>query len=84
MILRGWKDICSAAGGMHEDTARRLMREEGLPVEIIGGKPMSTSEALELWVANRVSENVVKNKVGRSDPIEGRSDPTGPEMQFSD
>ena len=53
MILRGWKSICETAGGMHEDTARRLMREEGLPVEIIGGKPMSTTEALEDWVRCR-------------------------------
>jgi len=56
MILRGWKDICSAAGGMHEETARRLMREEGLPVEMIGGKPMSTSEAIERWVSSRLSK----------------------------
>lgn len=75
MILRGWKDICKAIGGMHEDTARKLMNEEGLPVEMIGGRPMSTSESLEKWVVSRVSGDVVKNKVGRSDPTEGRSDP---------
>lgn len=82
MILRGWKDICFAAGGMHEDTARRLMREEGFPVEIVGGKPMSTSAAIESWVSARIEKHV-KKKTGRSDPIEGRSDPTEPEMQFS-
>lgn len=50
MILRGWKDICSASGGMSEDTARRLMREQGMPVRIIGGKPMTTMEDLKEWV----------------------------------
>ena len=79
MILRGWKAICAAVGGMHEDTARRLMREEGFPVEMIGGKPMSTSEALAAWIEKRV-----KKKLGRSDPIEGRSDPFEAEMRFSD
>ena len=70
MILRGWKDICKAAGGMSVDTARKLARDDGLPVEFIGGRPMSTSEDLEKWVSARISENAVKNKIGRSEPIE--------------
>lgn len=53
MILRGWKSICETAGGMSEETARKLMREESMPVAIIGGKPMSTTEALEDWVRCR-------------------------------
>jgi hypothetical protein len=53
MILRGWKSICAAAGGMSEDTARKLMRHGGMPVAIIGGKPMTTTEALEEWVQCR-------------------------------
>ena len=50
MILRGWDAICAAAGGMCENTARRLMREEGFPARIVAGKPMSTSEAILDWV----------------------------------
>lgn len=53
MILRGWKDICEAAGGMSEDTARQLMLEEGFPVTIVARKPMSTSAAIEIWVQRR-------------------------------
>ena len=70
MILRTWKDICRALGGMSDDTARKLMDEEGLPVEIIGGRPMSTSEALEKWVTDRVTKDDVKNIIGRSTPME--------------
>lgn len=70
MILRTWKDICRALGGMSADTARKLVEKEGLPVELIGGRPMSTSEALERWVTNRVTQNDVKNIIGRSEPIE--------------
>ena len=79
MILRTWKDICRALGGMHENTARRLVREEGLPVEQIGGRPMSTSEDLEKWVSARVNRDAVKNKIGHSDLLGGHSDLTGPE-----
>ena len=69
MILRTWKHICRALGGMSDDTARKLMDEEGLPVEIIGGRPMSTSEALEKWVTDRVTKDDVKNIIGRSTPM---------------
>ena len=57
MILRGWKAICEAAGGMDEDVARRLMQEENMPVTFLGGKPMSTSEALFEWVQKRCQED---------------------------
>ena len=70
MILRTWKDICRALGGMSADTARRLAQKEGLPVDVIGGRPMSTSEALEKWVTDRVTRDDVKNKIGRSEPTE--------------
>lgn len=53
MILRGWKNICAAVGGMSTSTARRLMREQGMPVSLIAGAPMTTTEALEEWVACR-------------------------------
>lgn len=53
MILRGWKSICSSFGGMSEKTARKLMREEGLPVVYIAGTPMSTPAALEEWVHDK-------------------------------
>ena len=53
MILRGWKNICKELGGMSTSTARRLMKEEGLPVKLIAGAPMATTEALEEWVRCR-------------------------------
>lgn len=52
MILRGWKNICKAAGGMSAATARKLVHE-GMPVSIIAGSPMTTTEALEEWVKCR-------------------------------
>ena len=56
MILRGWKDISLAAGGMSEGSMRRLMRNEGFPVTIIAGRPMSTTEAISEWVEKRCQE----------------------------
>ena len=57
MILRGWKNICAALDGMSETTARQLMREAGLPVCIVAGKPMSTCTALSNWVQEKCQEN---------------------------
>jgi hypothetical protein len=55
-ILRGWESICAAAGGMHQDTARRLMHKENFPVKFIGGKPMSTLKAIEEWVESKIAK----------------------------
>lgn len=57
MILRGWKDICKAAGGVSINAARRLARDEGMPVTFLAGKPMSTTTALAAWVEKRCQEN---------------------------
>ncbi len=67
MILRGWKDICQAAGGMGEDTLRKLMREEQFPVTIVARKPMSTQAAISEWIAKRCQMN--------SRPAEGMPKP---------
>ena len=56
MVLRGWKSICSAAGGMSENTARRLMKEEGFPVSMAGKSPVSTSELISDWIKKRCQE----------------------------
>jgi hypothetical protein len=64
MILRGWKDICKAVGGISPKTARHLMRTEGFPVDYIAGAPQTTDTLLEAWVENRV-----KSKVGASEGI---------------
>lgn len=53
MILRGWKNICATVGGMSPATARRLMQGQDMPVSIIAGSPMTTTEALEEWVKCR-------------------------------
>lgn len=57
MILRGWKKICAALDGISEPIARDLMRKEGLPVVMVAGKPMSTTEKLSGWVEEKCQEN---------------------------
>lgn len=57
MILRGWKDICKAAGGISINAARRLTRDEGMPVTLLAGKPMTTTSALSAWVEKCCQEN---------------------------
>lgn len=49
-ILRGWKDICGALGGMSKDSARELMKNESLPIKIVKGKPMTTHTLLKEWL----------------------------------
>ena len=59
MILRGWKDICKELGGVSIASARRLARDEGLPIAYIAGKPSTTKDALKAWVENRVKNNML-------------------------
>ena len=54
MILRGWKAICAEFGGISSKGARRLMDEEGFPVAILGGRPMTTDTAIAAWVEARI------------------------------
>ena len=58
MILRGWKDICKAAGGISDKTARRLMREEGFPVAFVARVPQTTQALLEAWVEKHVKDKL--------------------------
>ena len=60
MILRGWKEICRAAGGISPRTARRLMRDEGLPVTWVDGSPMTTMALLTAWFEARCQGAVDK------------------------
>ena len=53
MILRGWKEICRATGGLSPKSARNLMRYEGLPVTFLAGSPMTTVAALTTWLEQR-------------------------------
>ncbi len=62
MILRGWKEITKTLGGMSENTARRLIEENGLPITILGGKPMTTQSDLEEWVSRMCQENSCRLK----------------------
>jgi hypothetical protein len=57
MILRGWKAICDELGGVSINCARRLARNEGLPVAHIAGRPLTTTSALEAWVEKHVKKN---------------------------
>lgn len=59
MILRGWKDICKELGGISLNSARRLAREEGLPIAYVAGKPSTTKGALEAWLEERVKNNML-------------------------
>ncbi|MDR2503052.1 MAG: hypothetical protein LBD82_01490 [Deltaproteobacteria bacterium] len=63
MILRGWKNICAAIGGVSRNTARRLMRLEDMPVAYLAGTPVSTQEELEKWIAAKT-----KQKHGQKPP----------------
>lgn len=56
MILRGWKEICRAAGGMSAKTARYLVRHEGMPVAYEHGSPMTTDALLEAWLTERIKK----------------------------
>ena len=53
MILRGWKDIRKAMGGMSENAVRDLMKNEALPITMITGRPTTTTELLIRWVSDR-------------------------------
>lgn len=68
MILRGWKDICKASGGMSPKTIRKLMRLEGFPVDYIEGSPQTTDTLITEWVEKRV-----KSKLAASEGIEGHT-----------
>lgn len=65
MILRGWKDICKASGGMSSKTIRKLMRLEAFPVDYIEGSPQTTDALITEWVEKRV-----KRKLASSEGIE--------------
>jgi short-subunit dehydrogenase len=65
VILRGWRDICKAAGGISENVARRLTQENAFPVVFIAGSPQTTTALLEGWV-----EKHVKQKIGVLDLTE--------------
>lgn len=54
MILRGWKDICKELGGISINSARRLAREEALPITYVASKPSTTKDALKEWIEKRV------------------------------
>lgn len=56
MILRGWKEICEACGGMSRNTVRHLARSEGFPVTVVAHRPMSTEQAIHEWIAKRCQE----------------------------
>ncbi len=59
MILRGWKDICEALGGVSINTARSLSRNDGLPIAYIAGKPTTTLDALTDWVEKHVKKKML-------------------------
>jgi len=61
VILRGWKEICQAAGGMSAKSARWLVRHEGMPVIFLAGSPMTTSDALVAWLEKRCQGSIDKS-----------------------
>lgn len=72
MILRGWKAICEAAGGITPKTARKLTRSSGFPVAYIAGAPQTTDSLIEAWV-----EKHVKGNIGSLEGAEGSLEGTG-------
>jgi hypothetical protein len=57
-ILRGWQAICDELGGISENTARKLVDEEGLPVVIIANSPTTTKKALCDWIEKKLSSKI--------------------------
>ena len=60
-ILTGWKEIAEFLG-VHIETAQRWAKEEGLPITKIGGKVLSSKNAIEIWLLkNKKSVTYEKN-----------------------
>ena len=51
--LHGMKAICAYLG-VSENTARKYIKEEGLPVGRIGGGLVSDEEKIDTWRLNRI------------------------------
>lgn len=54
-ILNGWKEI-SEYLGCHIETAMLWYQEEGLPVAKVKGAMITTTNAIEVWVLQRMEE----------------------------
>ena len=52
-IVTGWSAVATHLK-IHEETARKLHDENGLPVSKIGGQIMTTTHLLERWVVKHV------------------------------
>jgi hypothetical protein len=65
-ILRGWDEIRQALDGVGgkggapcENTVRRLVRQEGLPVTYVSRSPVTTRRLLVEWVERRCLRDVL-------------------------
>lgn len=59
-VLRTWKAICPALGGMKQDTVRALIDEykdiDPVPIVFLKGRPMSSAEKLQEWIERRLPQ----------------------------
>lgn len=52
-ILNGWKEI-SEYLGCHQETAMLWYQEEGLPIAKVKGAMLTTTNAIEVWLHDRM------------------------------
>lgn len=52
LVYTGWKEI-SEALGYHEDTLRLMVKEEGLPIVMVRGRPWLSITALDRWLERK-------------------------------
>lgn len=55
-MLTGWKDI-TAYVGLSVNSIKKLMLNEGFPVQYLQGKPAITQEMIAKWMENRFKTN---------------------------
>jgi hypothetical protein len=54
MLLVGWKSICKAVDSVCEDTLRKWIKEEGFPVTMLARTPVTTNNAIEMWIEQKI------------------------------
>jgi predicted DNA-binding transcriptional regulator AlpA len=63
-MLTGWKDITKYTG-FSRNTIKKLMKNEGFPLQYISTKPVTTQQAILAWFLLRLDRknSPVKNPV---------------------
>lgn len=54
-MLTTWK-IITQYTGYSRNTLKALMTNEGFPITYIAGRPATTKNQIEIWIASRITE----------------------------